>query len=103
METLEHLNKLDGIKWIKKCFNLLKKNGVFICSSPLLRIRNRKSFITNPHHLHEMRRFELEKNLKKIFKVKNLNLFIQESNNLKPCTNENEGLSIFVIKKNNEL
>jgi 2-polyprenyl-3-methyl-5-hydroxy-6-metoxy-1,4-benzoquinol methylase len=99
LETLEHLNKLDSIKWIKKCYYLLKKNGIFICSSPLLRIRNKKSFITNPHHLHEMKRVELERNLRKIFNVKNLNLFIQENNNLKPCTNENEGLSIFVIKK----
>jgi 2-polyprenyl-3-methyl-5-hydroxy-6-metoxy-1,4-benzoquinol methylase len=100
LETLEHINKLDGIRWIKKCYSLLKKNGIFICSSPLLRIRNKKIFITNPHHLHEMRRSELERCLKKIFKVKNINLFIQESNNLKPCTNENEGLSIFVLKKN---
>lgn len=99
LETLEHINKSDGISWIKKCYNMLKKNGIFICSSPLLRIRNGKPFITNPHHLHEMKKTELEKILKRIFKVKNINLFIQESNNLKPCTNENEGLSVFVLKK----
>ncbi len=99
LETLEHINRSDGIKWIKKCYNLLKKNGIFICSSPLLRIRKGKPFITNPHHLHEMKRFELEKILKSTFKTKNLNLFIQENNNLKPCINENEGLSIFVIRK----
>ena len=46
-----------------------------------------------------MKRFELEKILKSTFKTKNLNLFIQENNNLKPCINENEGLSIFVIRK----
>ena len=45
---------------------------------PLLRIRNGKPFITNPHHLHEMRRSELENLLKKTFKVNNINLFIQE-------------------------
>ena len=99
LETLEHINKSDGIKWIKKCFKLLKKNGIFICSSPLLRIRNGRPFITNPHHLHEMKRSELEKVLKKVFKTKNIYLFIQETNNLKPCINENEGLSIFVIRK----
>jgi 2-polyprenyl-3-methyl-5-hydroxy-6-metoxy-1,4-benzoquinol methylase len=99
LETLEHINKTNGIKWIKKCYNLLKKNGIFVCSSPLLRVRNGKPFITNPHHLHEMKRSELENILKKTFKVKNINLFIQESNNLKPCIKENEGLSIFVLKK----
>ena len=99
LETLEHINKTDGIRWIKKCYNLLKKDGIFVCSSPLLRIRNGKPFITNPHHLHEMKKSELENILKKTFKVKNINLFIQESNNLKPCVKENEGLSIFVLRK----
>jgi 2-polyprenyl-3-methyl-5-hydroxy-6-metoxy-1,4-benzoquinol methylase len=99
LETLEHLNKIDGINWIKKCYKLLKKNGIFVCSSPLLRIRNKKAFITNPHHLHEMRRSDLERHLKRIFKKRNINLFIQENNNLKPHANENEGLSIFVLKK----
>ncbi len=70
-----------------------------MCSSPLLRIRNGKPFITNPHHLNEMKRSELENILKKTFKVKNINLFIQENNNLKPCIEENEGLSIFVLRK----
>ena len=99
LETLEHINKTDGINWIKKCYKMLKKEGIFICSSPLLRIRNGKPFITNPHHLHEMKKTGLEKIFKKTFKTKNLNLFIQEKNNLKPCTSENEGLSIFVLKK----
>ncbi len=99
LETLEHINKSNGIKWIKKCYSLLNKNGILVCSSPLLRIRNGKPFITNPHHLHEMRRSELENLLKKTFKVNNINLFIQENNNFKPCINENEGLSIFVIRK----
>jgi 2-polyprenyl-3-methyl-5-hydroxy-6-metoxy-1,4-benzoquinol methylase len=99
LETLEHISKKNGIKWIKKCYNLLKKDGIFVCSSPLLRIRDGKPFITNPHHLHEMKRAELENILKKTFKVKNINLFIQENNNLKPCIDENEGLSIFVLRK----
>ena len=99
LETLEHINKQDGIRWIKKCYSLLKKNGIFVCSSPLLRVRNGKPFITNPHHLHEMQKIELERILKKIFKTNKLNLFIQENNNIKPCINENEGLSIFVLRK----
>ena len=99
LETLEHINREDGINWIKKCYNILKKNGIFVCSSPLLRIRNGKPFITNPHHLYEMKKTELEKILKTTFNTKNINSFIQESNNLKPISNEYEGLSIFVIRK----
>ena len=46
-----------------------------------------------------MRRSELENLLKKTFKINNINLFIQENDNFKPCINENEGLSIFVVRK----
>ena len=99
LETLEHINRVDGVNWIKKCYNMLKKNGIFVCSSPLLRVRNGKPFITNPHHLHEMKRAELEQILKSTFHTKDINMFIQESNNLKPISNENEGLSIFVVRK----
>ena len=99
LETLEHINRVDGINWIKKSYNMLKKNGIFVCSSPLLRIRNGKPFITNPHHLHEMKKSELVKILKSTFNTKNINIFIQDSNSLKPILNENEGLSIFVVRK----
>lgn len=99
VETLEHLNKEDGLKWLQNCYKNLNKNGIFICSSPLLRIRNKKPFITNPHHLHELKKTELFLHLKRIFKTKNVNAFIQETDNLKPLTTETEGLCIFVIKK----
>ena len=37
--------------------------------------------------------------LKRIFKTRSVNAFIQETDNLKPLTTETEGLCIFVIKK----
>ena len=85
--------------WIKKCSSLLEKNGILIISSPLLRIRNKKPFITNPHHLHEMKKDEFIKNLKKIINPKFISLFIQEENNFKPLTDEISGLGYAIIKK----
>ena len=99
LETLEHLEKKDAIMWIKKCSSLLEKNGILIISSPLLRIRNKKPFITNPHHLHEMKKDEFIKNLKKIINPKFISLFIQEENNFKPLTDEISGLGYAIIKK----
>ena len=58
LETLEHLSKPQAIKWLIKCKKSLKSNSIFICSSPMLRIRNKKPFITNPHHLYEMKKEE---------------------------------------------
>ena len=99
LETIEHLTLEDALSWFKKCNHLLKKNGIFICSSPLLRIRNNKPFITNPHHLYEMKKNEFFYYLKKIFKPKKINSYIQQNDNLIPLTNQKEGLSIISLIK----
>ena len=99
LETIEHVKKKDAIEWIKKCSYMLKKNGVLVCSSPLLRIRNNKPFITNPHHLHEMKKNEFFKIISKYFKKETICSFIQKDNQLIPIFKENEGLSIIVVRK----
>jgi len=99
LETLEHLTIKDALLWFKKCNNMLRKKGIFVCSSPLLRIRNKKPFITNPHHLHEMRKNEFFYNLKKIFNPKKINSYIQQNNNLIPLSNQKDGLCIISLTK----
>jgi 2-polyprenyl-3-methyl-5-hydroxy-6-metoxy-1,4-benzoquinol methylase len=99
LETLEHLKIKDALLWFKKCNKMLRKNGIFVCSSPLLRVRNNKPFITNPHHLHEMRKNEFFYNLKKIFNPKKINSYIQQNNNLIPLSNQKDGLSIISLTK----
>lgn len=97
LETLEHLDKKQSIFWLKKCRNLLKKKSIFLCSSPLLRVREGKPFITNPHHLHEMRQKEFFNNLKKIFMPKSINFFIQNNDHFIPHTDQKEGLCMAVL------
>ena len=99
LETIEHLTLEDALSWFRKCNYLLNKEGIFVCSSPLLRIRNKKPFITNPHHLYEMKKSEFFYNLKKIFKPKKINSYIQQNDNLIPLTNQKEGLSIISLIK----
>ena len=99
LETIEHLTLKDALSWFRKCNHLLKKRGIFVCSSPLLRIRNNKPFITNPHHLYEMKKSEFFYNLKKIFKPKKINSYIQQNDNLIPLSNQKEGLSIISLIK----
>jgi 2-polyprenyl-3-methyl-5-hydroxy-6-metoxy-1,4-benzoquinol methylase len=98
IETLEHLNKKNAIIWLKKCKLMLKKHGIFICSSPLLRIKKNRPYITNPHHLYEMRKEEFFQNLKKIFKPKSLSAFIQNDGGFIPLSNEKNGLCFAVLK-----
>ena len=98
IETIEHLTLDKSILWLKKCKKMLKKNGVFICSSPMLRIKNNKPFITNPHHLYEMRKNEFIDTLNLIFKPKIFMKFIQDGSSFKPLTSEKNGLCFVYIK-----
>ena len=98
IETLEHLNKNDAIRWLIKCKKMLKKSGILICSSPLLRIKKNKPYITNPHHLYEMKKREFFSTLKNIFKPKSISAYIQNNNSLVPITKEENGLCFVVIK-----
>ena len=97
LETLEHLSKSQAIKWLKKCKNSLKSNSTFICSSPMLRVRNNKPYITNPHHLYEMKKQEFFANLKKIFRPKTINFFIQKNDSFVLHTNQKEGLCMAIL------
>ena len=100
VETLEHLNKEHGLKWLQNCYkNLNKKMEFLFVHLHYLELEITSLFITNPHHLHELRKSELFLHLKRIFKTRSVNAFIQETDNLKPLTTETEGLCIFVIKK----
>jgi 2-polyprenyl-3-methyl-5-hydroxy-6-metoxy-1,4-benzoquinol methylase len=98
IETLEHLSKYDAINWLKKCKKMLKKSGLLICSSPLLRIKKNKPYITNPHHLYEMKKREFFLLLKKIFKPKVISAYIQHNSSYVPITNEENGLCFAIVK-----
>ena len=99
VETIEHLNKLDSKNWLIKCSKLLKKNGIFVCSCPMLRIRKNRPFITNPHHLHEMKKSVFFRNIKKLFKPKVINPYILNNESLIPLTKQKEGHCIVALKK----
>ena len=68
-ETIEHLEKTDGIRAIKEFKRVLKKNGMIIISSPNANLTKLIQRIfpkyNNLFHLHEYQPGELERILKK--------------------------------------
>jgi 2-polyprenyl-3-methyl-5-hydroxy-6-metoxy-1,4-benzoquinol methylase len=68
-ETIEHLESPDI--FVKEVYNILNKNGIFICSTPnLLRFKGSNlSKLNNEYHLHEFTFEELHYLLSKYFKI----------------------------------
>jgi len=76
-ETIEHLSKEDGIKFLEQIKKILKKDGILILSTPN-KERTLFSSYKNIYHIYEYYESEIVEILKKYFK--NVKIYNQEIN-----------------------
>jgi len=95
LETLEHI--LEQETWLKKINTLLKKDGTAIISSPMLRYRNGKPYITNPYHISELPKKELLNLISKNFGL--VEFFAQHQTKFIELTIEDTGFCIAKCRK----
>jgi len=100
METIEHISFAECIAWLNKIAIAIKSSGVFIASSPMLRYKDGKAYITNPWHVNEMPREILLYVINSIFKDFEIKLFHQKEDKFTSLEDEDEGFCIMVIRKN---
>lgn len=100
IETLEHvphsvfLNFLDNIeKW-------LKNGGVFIGSSPMLRYKDGKPYITNPYHINEMSKNDFISSIKSKLKNFKIHFYYQDEDVFLPLCEEHTGFCVVIARKN---
>jgi 2-polyprenyl-3-methyl-5-hydroxy-6-metoxy-1,4-benzoquinol methylase len=96
IETIEHVK--DATPYLKKVYKFLKKGGTAVLSTPMLRYKDGKPFITNPFHLNEMPREDFLKLTKNIFDE--CEYYAQHQTEFPPLTTENTGFCIAICKKN---
>ena len=96
IETIEHLK--DCVPFLKNAKRMLKKGGTLILSTPMLRYKNGKPYITNPFHLNEMPREKFLKMMKDIF-GENCRYYAQHQKKFPKLTTETIGFCIAVWKK----
>ena len=56
IETFEHLDKTSGKKFLENIAKWTKPGGIVFISSPMLRYKDGKPYVTNPFHINEMPR-----------------------------------------------
>lgn len=99
IETLEHVPNDVFLRFLENIELWLKDGGVFIGSSPMLRYKDGKPYITNPYHINEMPRDEFVNAI--ISKLKNfeVHFYYQDQDTFLPLCKENTGFCIVVARK----
>lgn len=95
IETIEHVKNAEP--YLRNVYKFLKKGGKAIVSTPMLRYKDGKPFITNPFHLNELPREEFLKVTKEIFD--GCEYYAQRQTEFPLLTIENNGFCIAICKK----
>lgn len=89
-ETLEHLNRADQDLFLNEVVRVLKKEGIFIVSTPNKKIYSDNANYSNPFHLSEFYKEEFEVFLAQHFK--NIDIFSQQITGTSLISRKNENL-----------
>lgn len=99
METLEHIESSVCREFLLKTKNWLKPGGVLVASTPMLRYKNNKPYITNPYHINEMPKAEMINLYNELFEGFVIQFFHQKQSVFLPLTSEDSGFCIIVVRK----
>jgi 2-polyprenyl-3-methyl-5-hydroxy-6-metoxy-1,4-benzoquinol methylase len=102
IETLEHVPNDVFLRFLENIELWLKDGGVFIGSSPMLRYKDGKPYITNPYHINEMPRDEFTQAVVSRLKNFEVHFYYQDQDTFLPLCKENTGFCIVVARKGKE-
>lgn len=99
IETLEHIPQAVCIDYLTHITAWVKPGGIFLASSPMLRFKEGKPFVTNPYHINEMPREKLLDLLHTLFSNFALSFYHQKQEAFLPLLDENTGFCIVLGRK----
>ena len=99
LETLEHVESSVCREFLIKIKAWLKPGGVLVASTPMLRYKNNKPYITNPYHINEMPKAEMINLYNELFEGFVIQFFHQKQSVFMPLTSEDSGFCIIVVRK----
>jgi 2-polyprenyl-3-methyl-5-hydroxy-6-metoxy-1,4-benzoquinol methylase len=99
IETLEHVPNNVFLRFLENSNKWLKSGGVFIGSSPMLRYKDGKPFITNPYHINEMSKENFIKAIESKLPNFQIHFYYQDQDVFLPLCEEHTGFCIVVARK----
>jgi 2-polyprenyl-3-methyl-5-hydroxy-6-metoxy-1,4-benzoquinol methylase len=99
IETFEHLKKSDSIDMLIDFNVMLKEDGILFLTTPMLRLKDNKPYVTNPYHVNELPKKELLSIFSNILKGYSISYFHQDINRFYPLVDESTGFMVIVARK----
>ena len=99
LETLEHVPNEICRKYLSKIASWLKPKGLVVSSSPMLRYKDGKPYVTNPYHINELPKAELLTMFKTYLPNLVLQFYHQDETRFIPLLDEHTGFCILVARK----
>lgn len=99
IETLEHIPHNVFLKFLQNIKMWLKPGGMFIGSSPMLRFKDGKPYITNPYHINEMSKKVFLDAITENLQDFQTHFYYQDQDTFLPLTNEHTGFCIIIARK----
>jgi 2-polyprenyl-3-methyl-5-hydroxy-6-metoxy-1,4-benzoquinol methylase len=99
LETFEHIDFENSIQLLKKFDKMLEPLGTLVISTPMLRYKDGKPYVTNPYHINEMPKDALLYLFLTEFRAYTRYYFHQNISTFTPLQKENTGFLIMVARK----
>jgi len=100
IETLEHVANSTFLSFLENINKWLKNGGIFIGSSPMLRYKNGKPYITNPYHINEMPKADFMEAIRSKLSNFQIHFYYQDQDVFLPLGSEHTGFCVVVARKN---
>ena len=102
IETLEHLPHSTCKEYLCNIASWIKPKGIFVASSPMLRYRDGKPYVTSPYHVNEMPKDELLAMFEACLPGFVFQWYYQDETRFLPLLDENTGFCILIARKGEE-
>ena len=98
-ETIEHISEEACRIYLKNAVSWIRKGGIFIVSSPMLRYKDNAPYVTNPYHINEMDKKRLIGMFGDIFSGCIIHYYHQKQDVFLPLSDEHTGFMVAVGRK----
>ena len=98
-ETIEHISEEACWNYLQNAVSWIRKGGIFVISSPMLRYKDNAPYVTNPYHINEMDRDRLLRMFEDIFNGCVIHYYHQKQDVFLPLSDEHTGFMVAVGRK----
>ena len=99
IETIEHVPGEVAARFLKQLASWVKPGGIVVMSSPMLRYKDGKPYVTNPYHINEMPKSEFLELCQAAMPDFTFHFYYQSDRSFLPLLGEDTGFCISIGRR----